>query len=109
MKLILAIVQDADAGRLQEVLRERGFQSTKLASTGGFLREGNTTVLIGVDDHKVEDVKAILHATCRERSKVVTAGSPIHALEGDFASHPKEVPVGGAIVFVLNTEEFVRL
>lgn len=109
MKLILAIVQDADAARLQEALRERGFQSTKLASTGGFLREGNTTVLIGVDDHKVEQVKDILHATCRERTKVVTAGSPIHALEGVFASQPMEVPVGGAIVFVINTDEFVRL
>src|SRR5690606_34333939 len=91
------------------VLRERGFQSTKLASTGGFLREGNTTVLIGVEDHKVEDVKAILHATCRERTKVVTAGSPIHALEGVFASQPMEGPVGGSSVFVINAEEFVRL
>jgi len=109
MKLILAIVQDADATRLQEALAEQGFQSTKLASTGGFLREGNTTVLIGVDGHKVPQVKEIIHATCRERNKVVTAGSPIHALEGVFASQPMEVPVGGAIVFVISTEEFVRL
>lgn len=109
MKLILAIVQDADASRLQEALSEQGYQSTKLASTGGFLREGNTTVLIGIDDHKVPQVKEIIHATCRERNKVVTAGSPIHALEGVFASQPMEVPVGGAIVFVIATEEFVRL
>jgi uncharacterized protein YaaQ len=109
MKLILAIVQDADAARLQEALSERGLQSTKLASTGGFLREGNTTVLIGVEDHKVDTVKEIIHATCRERTKVVTAGSPIHALEGVFASQPMEVPVGGAIVFVLDTVEFERL
>lgn|SRR5690625_950174 len=109
MKLILAIVQDADSAPLQEALRERGLQSTKLASTGGFLREGNTTVLIGVEDNQVTVVKDIIHATCRERTKVVTAGSPIHALEGVFASQPMEVPVGGAIVFVINTEEFVRL
>ncbi len=109
MKLILAIVQDADAARLQEALSEQGLQSTKLASTGGFLREGNTTVLIGVDDHKVPKVKEIIHNTCRERTKVVTAGSPIHALEGIFASQPMEVPVGGAIVFVLSTDSFERL
>lgn len=109
MKLILAIVQDADAARLQEALAEKGFQSTKLASTGGFLREGNTTVLIGVEPHKVGVVKEVIHNTCRERNKVVTAGSPIHALEGVFASQPMEVPVGGAIVFVLSTDEFVRL
>ena len=109
MKLLLTIVQDADAGKLEHVLRERGFQSTKLASTGGFLREGNTTLLIGVGDEDVAVVEEIIHANCRERTKVVTAGSPLHAVEGAFASQPMEVPVGGAIVFVLSTDEFVRL
>ncbi len=109
MKLLLTIVQDADAGKLEHVLRERGFQSTKLASTGGFLREGNTTLLIGVGDEDVAVVEEIIHANCRERTKVVTAGSPLHAVEGAFASQPMEVPVGGAIVFVLNVEAFHRL
>ncbi len=109
MRLLLTIVQDADAARLQEVLTANGLQSTKLASTGGFLREGNTTLLIGVDDDDVERVKTTIHDTCRQRTKVVSAGSPIHALEGVFAAQPMEVPVGGAIVFVLSVEEFVRI
>jgi uncharacterized protein YaaQ len=109
MKLLLTIVQDADAGKLEQALRERGHQSTKLASTGGFLREGNTTLLIGVEDKDVPMVKEIIHANCRERTKVVTAGSPLHAVEGAFASQPMEVPVGGAIVFVLPVDDFSRL
>ncbi len=87
----------------------QGLQSTKLASTGGFLREGNTTLIIGVEDDAVESVRTVIHDTCRERTKVVSAGSPIHALEGVFASQPMEVPVGGAIVFVLGVESFERV
>lgn len=109
MKLLLTIVQDADAAKLEQALRERSFQSTKMASTGGFLREGNTTLIIGVEDKDVALVQEIIHANCRERTKVVTAGSPLHAVEGAFASQPMEVPVGGAIVFVLNIEAFHRL
>ena len=48
MKLIIAIVQDEDAGRLVSELMDNGFGVTKLATTGGFLRAGNTTLLIGV-------------------------------------------------------------
>lgn len=109
MKLLLTIVQDADAARLQETLSAQGLQSTKLASTGGFLREGNTTLLIGVEEEEVARVKAIVGDTCRERTKAMRANSPIHALEGVFTSPPLEVPVGGAILFVLSVDEFLRL
>jgi uncharacterized protein YaaQ len=109
MKLLLTIVQDADATKLEAALREHGHQSTKLASTGGFLREGNTTLIMGVEDGDLAKVQEIIHSNCRERTKVVTAGSPLHAVEGAFASQPMEVPVGGAIVFVLQVESFHRL
>ncbi len=66
-------------------------------------------MLIGVEDKEVASVKDIIHANCRERTKVVTAGSPLHAVEGAFASQPMEVPVGGAIVFVMPVEDFDRL
>ncbi len=109
MKLLLTIVQDADAARLQEALSEQGLQSTKLASTGGFLREGNTTLLIGVETADLEGVKGIVAATCRERTKVMSATSPVNPLEGVITNPPLEVPVGGAIVFVLSVDEFLRL
>ena len=54
MKLIIAIVQDEDANRLVSSLMEAGFGATKLATTGGFLRAGNTTLLIGVEDERLE-------------------------------------------------------
>ena len=51
MKLIVAVVQDKDSVRLVEALVEKGYRSTKLASTGGFLKSGNTTLLIGVEEN----------------------------------------------------------
>ena len=54
MKLIIAIVQDEDASRLISNLMSEGYSVTKLATTGGFLRAGNTTLLLGIDDEKIE-------------------------------------------------------
>jgi len=109
MKLLLTIVQDADANGLQRVLIENGFQSTKLASTGGFLREGNTTLLIGIEDHDVARAKEIIHATCRERVKAVTPSPSITDMQEGYLAMPMEVTVGGAVVFVLGVEEYAKL
>jgi uncharacterized protein YaaQ len=109
MKLLITIVQDADAGKLQKVLNERGFASTKLASSGGFLREGNTTLMIGVDNHAVAQVKEIIREICRERSKLVPTNVAISEVQEAFATQPMEVRVGGAVVFVLDVNDFWRM
>ena len=64
MKLVIAIVQDEDASRLVNQLMKNGFGVTKLATTGGFLRAGNTTLLIGVDDDKLSSVMEIIEKVC---------------------------------------------
>lgn len=109
VKLILTIVQDADAGKLQNALSERKLRSTKLASTGGFLREGNTTFILGVEDHEVETVKAIIHDVCRERSKLLRPLPHMSEMGPVMPNEPIEVLVGGATVFVLDVEEFAKL
>jgi uncharacterized protein YaaQ len=109
VKVLLTIVQDTDAPKLQKALIEGGFSSTKLASTGGFLRAGNTTFIIGVDDHKVAEVKEIVGKTCQERIQMMNAGPTISNLEDAYLSQPLEVKVGGAIIFVVNVEEFSKL
>ena len=60
MKLIIAIVQDEDASRLISNLMSEGFGVTKLATTGGFLRSGNTTLLVGVDDDKFDAAMKVI-------------------------------------------------
>ena len=64
MRLIIAIVHDHDAGRVIEHLVAQEYRVTRVASTGGFLRRGNATLLIGVDDHQVQPVIDLLRDTC---------------------------------------------
>lgn len=109
MKLLVIIVQDADAGKLQEALAEQNLRATKLASTGGFLRQGNTTFLVGVEDALVASVKAVVRDTCRERVQTVPTHLPVGNLPEPYLNQPIEVEVGGAIIFELSIDSFERL
>ena len=109
MKLIIAIVQDEDAGRLVSSLMNEGYSVTKLATTGGFLRAGNTTLLLGVDDDKFAGAMAVLEKVCQSRKQIATSPSPVAGATGVYVPYPIEVMVGGATVFVLNVEQFVKL
>ena len=109
MKLIVAIVQDEDASRLVSNLMSEGFGVTKLATTGGFLRSGNTTLLIGVDDDKFDGAMKIVERVCKSRKQIATSPSPMSGTTGVYVPYPVEVMVGGATVFVLNVEQFVKI
>ena len=61
---IIAIVQDEDASKLLSVLMQQGFGVTKLATTGGFLKAGNTTLLLGVDDNRIDEAVRIIESVC---------------------------------------------
>ena len=63
-KLIIAIMRDSDANPVLDALVAAGFRATRIASTGAFFRHGNTTLMIGVEAEKVEDVIAAIRATC---------------------------------------------
>lgn len=107
MKLIIAIVQDEDASRLLGKLMESGFGVTKLATTGGFLRSGNTTLLTGVDDERMDDAMRIIEITCKSRKQMAPVHTPITGTAGMYIpAYPIEVTVGGAIVFVMDVEQF---
>jgi uncharacterized protein YaaQ len=109
MKLVIAIVQDEDVDALTEELIGAGHRFTKVSTTGSFLRTGNTSLLIGVDDAQVDSIMTILERTCRRRTQVAVPYSP--ALEPGLLYLPEniEVEVGGAIVFVINVNRFERL
>ncbi|WP_342753081.1 cyclic-di-AMP receptor [Shouchella clausii] len=106
MKLIIAVVQDKDSTRLSDGLVKADFRATKLSSTGGFLKAGNTTFLIGVDDDKVEDVMEIIQKNCRSRDQLIAPVSPMGGNADSYVPYPVEVEVGGATVFVLPIEQF---
>lgn len=109
MKLIIAVVQDEDAHKLISTLMNEGYGVTKLATTGGFLRAGNTTLMIGVDNTKVDHAIAIIEKICRSRKQVATSPSPVAGATGVYVPYPIEVTVGGATVFVVDVEGFKKI
>jgi uncharacterized protein YaaQ len=109
VKLLVIIVQDADALKLQQALSARNQRATKLASTGGFLRQGNTTFLVGVEDRRVAEIKDVVRATCRERMQTVPTHLPVGNLPEPYLNQPIEVEVGGAIIFELAIDSFERV
>lgn len=108
MKLVIAVVQDKDSNRLSDKLVKRGFRATKLASTGGFLKSGNTTFLIGVEEGKVEEVMQIIRDTCRAREQTISPLSPMSNNVESYITVPVTVQVGGATVFVVDVEQFAH-
>lgn len=107
MKLIIAIVQDDDSRMLMDRLREREVGATKLNSTGGFLRQGNTTVLIGVDEGRVDETLEIISESCKEREIMTTI--PPMVEEASLILQSFKVKVGGATAFVLDVEQFKKI
>lgn len=103
MKLVLAVVEDDDAANLMDSLIDAGVQATKLASTGGFLLRGNTTLLIGVDDDQVDLVLQIIQRICVRRRKLMPHSSSEIPTS---VTMPIEVESGGATVFVLDVDQF---
>jgi len=106
MKLVLAIVNHDDSGAVSNGLNQAGYSATKLATTGGFLRMGNTTFLVGVEEDAVKDVIGIIkfHSSSRTRKKV-----DVHSYGMTDYIPPDEVTIGGATVFVLDVEQFEKL
>ena len=109
MKLVVAIVHNEDAGALVDALLEREYRATRLHSSGGFLKQSNATVLVGVEDERVEDVLGIVRDNCHARTQLVNPMPPIMEPGEFFMPYPLEVEVGGATVFVVPVERFERL
>ena len=107
MKLVLAIINHDDANTVTQALTKSGFSSTKLATTGGFLMAGNVTILIGVDEEKVQTVIDIIKEHSHSRKQMIPTASEMSY--GYYPSMPVEVVVGGATIFVVDIERFERV
>lgn len=94
MKLIIAIIQDEYISKVIKILMENKIRTTKLSSTGGFLKSGNTTLFIGVEDTKVDEVVELIRKQCA--STKVKSGS-------------EEVTVGGATLFVMDIDKYMKI
>lgn len=109
MKLIVAIVQDDDANRLISALMEKNIGVTKLATTGGFLRAGNTTLISGVEDDKLDVALSTIEHICKSRQQTIPSSAPTNSAGGGYMPYPIRVTIGGATVFVLEVAQFLKV
>lgn len=93
-KLIIAVVQNEDADNVVDALLEDEFRATRLASTGGFLRRGNTTLMVGADEGQIDRIMNLIRSNAR------SGGAPADESQTQSAA---------ATVFVLDLEDYQRL
>jgi uncharacterized protein YaaQ len=97
VKLTLTVVRDDDTDGAVDALTAQGFFVTRLSSTGGFLRIGNTVLLIGVEDDQLAPML-----------EIIKAHTEIH-IQPPQSDASQETPVSRAVVFVLELKELVKL
>jgi uncharacterized protein YaaQ len=88
MKLIFTIISDTDNEPVSQALITAGFRVTRIASTGGFFRRGSSTLVMGVDDDKVDPAIEVVRKS--------VSPTPEHGLHG-------------ATIFVLNVEDYTQI
>ena len=109
MQLVLAIVHSDDAPGLIDSLTKRGFRATRISTAGGFLKESNATILLGVDPVQVDEVLSVIQNNCQTRTQYINPLPPVMEPGEFYMPYPVEVQIGGATVFVLEVDDFVRL
>lgn len=107
MKLLIAIVNSEDSHKVIDEITKAGFYSTKLSTTGGFLRTGNMTLLMGVEDDKVDELLDIIRKNSQKREEI-TPVIPSYDT-GVMDAIPVKITVGGATVFVLDVDQFHKM
>lgn len=110
MKIIYAIISSDDGNRVTDILNEHRFSVTRLATTGGFLKKGNATLMIGTDEEKVEEAIGLIREACGKRQKITCDVSTpnIGSLSAGYMMMPVTVELGGATIFVTDVERFEK-
>jgi uncharacterized protein YaaQ len=109
MKAVVAVVQGQDTIKLGNALRQKNIPFTTIDSTGGFLRERNSTFMMGTSDDQLQRVLDIISANCHTRSEYVSSYPSAFDPAEFYMPRPIEVQVGGASVWVLDVEHFEPL
>ena len=107
MKLLIAIVNKRDIRHLSDALIDNDYRFTEIGSTGGFLRAGNVTLLIGVDDERVPPVLDLIQNHCHAREEAIEVAQIGTHLDALGLGEAVTTMVGGAQVFIVQAERMV--
>ena len=108
MKLVIGIINNDDANDLLAEITKASFQATKLSTSGGFLKLGNVTVLVGVEDEQVDEVVEIFRSCCSRRTQMIPT-TPPYLGEGFVSAAPVQVTIGGATLFIIDVDKMIKL
>ena len=112
MKLLFVIISKEDVDQVTSALNKEGYRATKIASSGGFLKRKNVTLMIGIEEEKMDDVIDIVKGICHER-QTVEVNMPIFFPNGmneaSFSGYPETVEVGGAIIFAVDVSHYEKI
>ena len=109
MKLVFAIVHDEDAPSVTEELGKQGISTTRLCSTGGFLKHGNTTILTGIEESRLDEVIGIIKSNSKSRVQPARPPMPPGVAGVVQPMVTTEIIVGGATLFILDVERFEKV
>ena len=107
MKLVIAIISNNDVSKVLGATSAEGFSSTKIATAGQFLNSGQTTVLYGVAEERMEELFAIIEENVSNR--VLRRKGVESTIEGSLLKKPVDVEEYGAVAFVIDVEDFRKL
>lgn len=108
MKLVIAIVNRDDSAAVTRNLVDNGFSSTWLSTSGGFLGARNATMLAGTEEERVPQLIEIIKSCCHSRTRVISS-APFGADREMPAGMPVTVQAGGAVIFVMDVEQYLRV
>ena len=106
MKLVMTIISNSDAEKVLDAVAREGYQATKISTTGQFLTDGHTAILIGCDDEKVEKLYGILKDNVKKR--VVKTPGVKSTVTGSLLNQEIDVEEYGAVAFTLDVESFQK-
>ena len=106
MKLVMTVISNSDVEKVMNEIANNGYSATKISTTGQFLVEGHTAVLIVCDDERVEKLYEVLKISVSKR--VVRTPGVTSTLHGSLLNQSVDVEEGGGIAFTINVEEFQK-
>ena len=107
MKLLIVIISNRDTTKLLAATSAEGFSSTKIATSGQFLENGQTTVLFGVDESRLDELFEVIEKSVTKR--VITQYGVESTIEGSLLKKPVDIEEYGAVAFVIDVDQFRKL
>lgn len=109
-KMLLAVIHGDDYPDTVDALNRGGFFATVLSSTGGFLKKRSITLMIGVEEHRVDAALDVLRQCAGRRKQVaysnlsISSGGP----NPSIPMTPVNMDVGGAAIFIMDLDDIQK-